>query len=313
LEVTPANLTKNELCETHYEPTESLSNAYKRAKITIDSVENWGAVVTYKVLVGVFTVKIRMLNINDEVRQGVYEKLINSGAFGKIVMGNGPRGEFVSKRFYFSGALELAQKTANTDEWIIRANFTNLEAVLLEFAIARVLSMFSIAPKILNPYGFDILCYRNCVEFSMERCLLWSFGYASFNQGEMESRLKYCMKVMHSLRIVHRDIKPGNIVFSPSIGDLVLCDFGISHPIAEEIGFKTKTVQSGTYSFMSPELVSISVIIPAYADLYYNDMYCLQTSLKVMEIQRPEPQPLVSLPQNPLCGVLTTLYKLWKK
>lgn len=47
----------------------------------------------------------------------------------------------------------------------------------------------------------------------------------------MKIRLKYCLQVMHLLRFVHRDIKPDNIVFSPSINNFVLCDFGISHPV----------------------------------------------------------------------------------
>lgn len=127
-------------------------------------------------------------------------------------------------------------------------------------------------------------------------------------------RLKHCMKVMHLLRIVHRDIKPGNIVFSPTLGDLVFCDLGISHPVAEQIGFKTKTVQSGTYAFMSHEMCSLSVITPGYADLYYNDMHCLQLSLKIMQLQQPAKQlPMVSVPPNPLCKVYLTLYKIWSK
>lgn len=166
-------------------------------------------------------------------------------------------------------------------------NFSDLEVILHEFAIAKLCSMFELGPKILNPYGFDIVCYRNCAEFCMERCLPWEVSYGDMNKSAMETRLKHCMKVMHLLGIVHRDIKPRNIMFSPSLKDLVFCDFGISHPIAEEVGFKTKTTKSGTQSFMSHEMSSASTSAPSYVDLYYNDMYCLQVSLKMIELQRP--------------------------
>lgn len=92
--------------------------------------------------------------------------------------------------------------------------------------------MFTIAPKILTPYGFDLICYRNCIEFCMEQCLPWYSAHI-YGPDEIEERLKHCMVVMHLLRIVHRDIKPDNIVWSPSLQQLVLCDFGISTPVAE--------------------------------------------------------------------------------
>jgi serine/threonine protein kinase len=36
---------------------------------------------------------------------------------------------------------------------------------------------------------------------------------------------------MHILQIIHKDIKPANIIFSKSYNKLVLCDFGISHTV----------------------------------------------------------------------------------
>lgn len=186
--------------------------------------------------------------------------------------------------------------------------------VLQEFAIAKICSVFGVGPRVLSPYGFDVICYRNCIEFCMERCLPWCVRYHHQDKVNIEKRLKHCMKVMHLLRLVHRDIKPSNIVFSPSVDDYVFCDFGISHPIAEETGFKTKTAQSGTHSFMSHEMALISQVTPGEADLYYNDMHCLQISLKMMELQYSVPLPkLATTPEaiNPLCRVFSTIYRIF--
>jgi serine/threonine protein kinase len=37
--------------------------------------------------------------------------------------------------------------------------------------------------------------------------------------------------MLHKLKIIHKDIKPDNILFSHNYQRNVLTDFGISHPI----------------------------------------------------------------------------------
>jgi serine/threonine protein kinase len=37
------------------------------------------------------------------------------------------------------------------------------------------------------------------------------------------------MRMMHTLQIIHKDIKPANILYSNSYKKVILCDFGISH------------------------------------------------------------------------------------
>jgi serine/threonine protein kinase len=54
-------------------------------------------------------------------------------------------------------------------------------------------------------------------------------GYKTL--ANCEIRLKYCLKVLHLLKIIHKDIKPSNIMYSKSIKDFVLCDFGLSQSV----------------------------------------------------------------------------------
>lgn len=68
------------------------SRVYQSALVTVESVRNRGAVITYKVVVGTYAVSVRLLNVNDEVSTRPYEKVINSGAFGKIILGVSPDG-----------------------------------------------------------------------------------------------------------------------------------------------------------------------------------------------------------------------------
>ena len=49
---------------------------------------------------------------------------------------------------------------------------------------------------------------------------------------KFRQRTKYCLRLLHSLNIIHHDVKPSNIVYSPSLKEFVLIDFGISHTLA---------------------------------------------------------------------------------
>lgn len=89
--------------------------------------------------------------------------------------------------------------------------------------------------------------------------------------------------MMHLLKFVHRDIKPSNIVWSPAANGLVFCDFGVSHPIAEEPGQTTITQFAGTVNFTCGELAVIAEKDDIVnVDLYYNDMYALNITLQLM-------------------------------
>jgi tRNA A-37 threonylcarbamoyl transferase component Bud32 len=68
----------------------------------------------------------------------------------------------------------------------------------------------------------------------------------------------------HALGIVHRDVKPSNIMITPS-GQVKLTDFGIAH-ILGDARITTSGVM-GTQAYMAPELFEAQAITPA-ADLW---------------------------------------------
>jgi serine/threonine protein kinase len=59
---------------------------------------------------------------------------------------------------------------------------------------------------------------------------------------------------MHHNSLIHKDVKPQNILWSDSKGDYVLCDFGLSSYIKEKIGEKSDTKVEGSPRYMSPEM-----------------------------------------------------------
>lgn len=79
---------------------------------------------------------------------------------------------------------------------------------------------------------------------------------------------------MHTLKMVHLDIKPLNIAYSQSFKKWVFLDFGFTEFIKENITQKTLVCYVGTYGYSSPQMKK-TLNNNNYVNLYLNDIFGL--------------------------------------
>lgn len=83
--------------------------------------------------------------------------------------------------------------------------------------------------------------------------------------AQIMQRVGSALAQAHALNVIHRDLKPGNILFDPA-GQAYLSDFGIARLL--DTAMTATDVQLGTPAYMSPEQVQTPKQVDYRSDIY---------------------------------------------
>lgn len=101
------------------------------------------------------------------------------------------------------------------------------------------------------------------------------------------------LSVAHSAGVVHRDLKPTNVLIERATNRVVMVDFGIAHAIGEESGLTQGAI--GTPRYMAPEQAVVGEI-DGRTDLYLLGLILFEMAIGRAPDVRKLPSDLLLLP-----------------
>jgi predicted ATPase/signal transduction histidine kinase len=135
--------------------------------------------------------------------------------------------------------------------------FTEIAQFRNQYNITKNLDL----PGIVKPLSLEN--YRNSYALVME-----DFGGISLQDWQLSNKnpislseffplaieITSILEGLHSDRIIHKDIKPANILINPTTGEVRIIDFSLATLLPREIQFLTNpNVLEGTLAYISPE------------------------------------------------------------
>ena len=131
---------------------------------------------------------------------------------------------------------------------------------------------------------------------------------------ELVRRLALAVAALHEQALVHRDLKPGNIIVRPD-GDPVLMDFGLARPLGgcpagltlPSSALTLAGTPVGTPAYMSPEQALVDATLSPAADVYSLGVVLYELLVGRRPFDGPVAaiyaQSCTSPPEPPRCGL----------
>ncbi|PCC73947.1 Predicted ATPase [Nannocystis exedens] len=138
-----------------------------------------------------------------------------------------------------------------------------------EYDIAARLKLSGVVQALaLEERGLPFLVFEDFGGLSLTQCFPSKVGVGSFLNIALQ--LTETLAAIHERGVIHKDIKPANIIINPRTGEVKLTDFAIASALAtESVALAAPDRLVGTLAYMAPEQTGrVGRGIDQRADLY---------------------------------------------
>ncbi|SSD59797.1 related to Sporulation-specific mitogen-activated protein kinase SMK1 [Saccharomycodes ludwigii] len=222
-------------------------NAPKRTSALTNTVgKNNNILVT-----SINTSDIIIQDVSDVNKFTVYEKanfLVPSRYEIKFILGKGSYGTVCSaidNKDHVQPVPLAIKKVTNifTREILLKRAIRELKFMRYFKGHKNIINLIDLEIVTVMPYD-GLYCFQELVDYDLARVIHSSVQFSEFHIKKFFYQILCGLKYIHSADVIHRDLKPGNILCTIQ-GTLKICDFGLARGVAPKYFPDNSSEQNG--------------------------------------------------------------------
>ncbi|SCU94329.1 LANO_0E06436g1_1 [Lachancea nothofagi CBS 11611] len=158
---------------------------------------------------------------------GNYEiiQILGKGSYGVVVSAIDKRGDSKPCRLAIKKVTNIFHR-----EILLKRAIRELKFLSFFRGHKNIVSLVDLEIVSEKPYD-GLYCYQELVDYDLARVIHSTVQFSEFHIKHFLYQILCGLKYIHSADVIHRDLKPGNILCSIS-GHLKICDFGLARGIS---------------------------------------------------------------------------------
>ncbi|AOW27002.1 mitogen-activated protein kinase [Candida albicans P57072] len=152
-------------------------------------------------------------------------------------------------------AIKKVTKIFNKDILLIRA-IRELKFMMFFRGHKNIATLLDLDVVYVKPYE-GLYCFQELADLDLARVLYSNVQFSEFHIQSFMYQILCGLKYIHSADVIHRDLKPGNILVTTQ-GTLKICDFGLARGI-NPVYFRNRSAVITNYVatrwYRAPELI----------------------------------------------------------
>ncbi|CDO54011.1 similar to Saccharomyces cerevisiae YHR030C SLT2 Serine/threonine MAP kinase [Geotrichum candidum] len=190
------------------------------------------------------------------------QKLLGKGTYGVVCQAT-ETGASNGRRIAIKKVMKIF-----TNEILVKRAFRELRLMRHFRGHKNIISLYDLDMVTIHPYD-GLYCYQELMDLDLARLLQGPIELSDLHVQSMVYQILCGIKYIHSANVIHRDLKPGNILINAQ-GQLKICDFGLARGILDDTERNrikiTKYVATRWYR--APELIISNKIYTTAIDMW---------------------------------------------